>query len=189
MISFLISRMARAAQIVNVPIKLWLYRKGPIWNLIQRVVRASTPDGVLVFTMQSGELAGRKMRLHYQNHKPFWTEDYERDVPTAILALAKPGMVAYDIGANIGYHSLLLATLAGTAGKVFSFEPLPSNVDWLRHNLLLNADLNKELIPKAVSNHVGESQLLVHRSITKNEVEGSDGYSDSFEDRILVPGL
>lgn len=42
-----------------------------------------------------------------------------------ILRLLSPGDVVYDVGANIGYTSLLFAHAAGPAGKVFAFEPSP----------------------------------------------------------------
>jgi FkbM family methyltransferase len=48
------------------------------------------------------------------------------------------GDVVIDIGANIGYFTLLLAKLVGTTGKVFAFEPEPSNFSLLNENIKLN---------------------------------------------------
>ena len=43
-------------------------------------------------------------------------------------------MIVYDVGANIGYISLMAAQLNGPDGKVFSFEALPANVQRLEQN-------------------------------------------------------
>jgi protein-L-isoaspartate O-methyltransferase len=39
----------------------------------------------------------------------------------------RPGSVVFDIGASVGYHTLLLATLAGSEGKCYAFEPNSEN--------------------------------------------------------------
>jgi len=50
----------------------------------------------------------------------------------------KRGMVVLDIGANIGYYTLLAARLVGDEGKVFAFEPDPYNYSLLRKNIEAN---------------------------------------------------
>lgn len=52
--------------------------------------------------------------------------------------IIKPGMFVYDIGANIGHHSVLFSKLVGPAGKVFSFEPQNYIFKVLNANLALN---------------------------------------------------
>ncbi|MCJ2180608.1 FkbM family methyltransferase [Novosphingobium album (ex Hu et al. 2023)] len=51
----------------------------------------------------------------------FW----EMATTEAVAQLIEPGMVAGDVGANLGYFTLLMADLAGPDGKVFAFEPNP----------------------------------------------------------------
>ena len=65
--------------------------------------------------------------------------------------LVKSGDTVLDIGANVGYISLVLAKCVGNSGKVFSFEPDSKNFASLKRNLALNADCNIEPIAKAVS--------------------------------------
>ncbi|HEY7615875.1 MAG TPA: hypothetical protein VH744_03655, partial [Terriglobales bacterium] len=48
--------------------------------------------------------------------------DYERDSQQAIESLIEPGFVCYDLGASIGYLSILMAR---TARMVYCFEPAP----------------------------------------------------------------
>jgi FkbM family methyltransferase len=52
--------------------------------------------------------------------------------------LAKPGMTAVDVGANLGLYSLLLAQLVGAKGRVVSFEPDPDLFSLLRDNCAAN---------------------------------------------------
>ena len=73
-----------------------------------------------------------------QLDKDYWLGTYEPELQSALRRFIPPGAVIYDVGANIGYVSLLLAKAAGEAGKVFAFEALPSNVEQLRRNLALN---------------------------------------------------
>jgi len=53
-----------------------------------------------------------------------------------------PGSVAYDVGANIGVHTLLLSRLVGRRGQVYAFEPVPA----LYHRLCENMRLNPSLV-------------------------------------------
>ncbi|MEH6586417.1 MAG: FkbM family methyltransferase [Halioglobus sp.] len=66
-------------------------------------------------------------------------EPYESSL---VLELLQPGHVFVDVGANIGYFSLLAATRVGDAGAVFAFEPDPANFELFmastRHNNLSN---------------------------------------------------
>jgi FkbM family methyltransferase len=48
-------------------------------------------------------------------------------------------MVVYDIGANVGFYTLLSSRLVGEGGRVFAFEPLPRNVAFLNRHVELNS--------------------------------------------------
>ena len=66
-----------------------------------------------------------------------------------------------DIGAHIGYYSLIFAKLVGAHGHVFSFEPEPSNFKLLEKNIKINNYKNITIIQKAVSNKNTKSTLYV----------------------------
>lgn len=65
-----------------------------------------------------------------------------------------------DIGANVGYYTLHLATLVGNKGKVFAFEPDPLNFSILEKNIHLNNFKNIILVNKAVSNSSSKTILF-----------------------------
>lgn len=52
---------------------------------------------------------------------------YERTLVDRLSDIVKPDWVCYDIGAHIGYYSLILAKLVGPQGRIHAFEPLPAN--------------------------------------------------------------
>ena len=93
-----------------------------------------------------------------ENYYP--KELYEKETVTLITKLIKPGMKIINIGANIGYFTILLANLVGPSGKVFSFEPHPENFEFLRKNLEINNCTNVESIMKAISNKNEKTTLL-----------------------------
>jgi FkbM family methyltransferase len=62
----------------------------------------------------------------------------EPQVQQALVDYLRPGMTFYDLGANIGYFSLIAARLVGPTGRVISFEADPEIAVRLRENLLRN---------------------------------------------------
>ena len=74
----------------------------------------------------------------------------------------KKGMVVVDLGANIGYYTLLTATLVGPRGKVYAIEPLPVNFSTLTRNVELNNLTNTiETHQLAISDREGESRFFL----------------------------
>lgn len=73
----------------------------------------------------------------------------------------KLGMTVVDLGAHVGYFSLLAAKLVGEKGRVFAFEPAPDNYTLLTKNIAINGYKNVIPIQKAVSNESGQIRLLL----------------------------
>jgi FkbM family methyltransferase len=86
----------------------------------------------------------------------------ESAVQEAMVRHLGRGGVFYDIGANLGFFSLLGAHLAGLdAGRVIAFEAAPDNAEAIRVNAALNRIANVEVICAAVTDHSGSAQLQV----------------------------
>lgn len=71
------------------------------------------------------------------------------------------GMVVVDIGANIGYYTLVAAARVGERGKVYAFEPEPSNYALLLKNIGANGYNNVLAVRKAVTNRTGTINLFL----------------------------
>ena len=85
-------------------------------------------------------------------------DPHETELVRSLLA---PGMVVVDIGANIGYYSLLAARCVGPEGHVYAFEPVPANVELLRRSVEANGYTQVQAIAKAVSDREGTIRLFV----------------------------
>ncbi len=75
------------------------------------------------------------------------------------LALLEPGDTFVDLGANLGYYSVLAALRVGPRGRVFAFEPDPDNFALLERNLAANRIGHARAERCAVSDHTGSAQL------------------------------
>jgi len=73
------------------------------------------------------------------------------------MKLVLPGMVCWDIGANVGFYALLFAELVGESGRVFAFEPVPRNIQFLRQHVQVNRYQNVRIVPRALDDVDGES--------------------------------
>jgi FkbM family methyltransferase len=89
----------------------------------------------------------------------FRTGCYERPVQELIEASLRTGDVFLDVGANVGFFTLLAARRVGAAGRVVAFEPVPANVGVLQRNLLVNRLRNVTVIPRAVAESAGVEDL------------------------------
>jgi FkbM family methyltransferase len=120
-------------------------------------------QGVFIRWLESGWLrvqTGRagmiRLSLHYLpiSHSQIGSiafGDLESSVQEAMVRHLPPGAVMYDIGANIGFFSLLGARLAGPEpGHVYAFEPAPENAQAIRVNADRNEFTNITVIAKAV---------------------------------------
>jgi FkbM family methyltransferase len=89
---------------------------------------------------------------------------FEREEVEQFLSLAKPGMTFFDVGANIGWYSLLAANRVGPNGRVHAFEPTPKLVCKLKTQLELNAFRNVTVNELAVSDHRGTARFFLHET-------------------------
>lgn len=84
----------------------------------------------------------------------------EIGVQEALRRLVGEGDVVYDIGANIGFFTLLGARLAGPAGHVYAFEPDPTGAAAVRDHATLNGFANVTVFEKAAGEAWGHETLL-----------------------------
>jgi FkbM family methyltransferase len=83
-----------------------------------------------------------------------------------LAAHLRTGQVFYDIGANVGFLTLVGARAVGRTGRVYSFEPSPDNVVALRRNVGLNRLTQVEIVEAAVADKSGRSEFAIGTSTT-----------------------
>lgn len=88
-----------------------------------------------------------------------WLGISEKEKRGLVQKLVQPGQVFYDLGANVGYYSLIASTLVGEKGRVLAFEPSPRNLNFLHQHLTLNHIRNVEIFPLAVSDKKGVAKF------------------------------
>jgi len=75
----------------------------------------------------------------------------EPEQTAAFVAEVKEGDTVFDIGANVGYYSILASGLVGKTGVVAAFEPSPRNLRFLQEHVDLNKTENVKIMPFACS--------------------------------------
>ncbi len=86
----------------------------------------------------------------------------EEDQLLIIKNEIKRGMVVLDIGANIGYYTLLLESLVGPQGKIYAYEPSSENFNHLKDNIKLNNKENIiEVFHAGISDQTGSETLYL----------------------------
>jgi FkbM family methyltransferase len=89
---------------------------------------------------------------------------FEPAILDLLRAFIVPGCRMLDIGANIGWFTNIAPKLCGPAGRVYAFEPDPTNAAMLRGNLALNRAQNVRVIEAAAG--ARRSTMFLSRSAT-----------------------
>jgi FkbM family methyltransferase len=130
--------------------RLWeSYDRRMAWRTRVRPKIATTPFGFKVhvqlpdFIQKNIWLTGR--------WEPFVTECFRR--------MLAPGDTFVDVGANIGYYSLLASRIVGERGYVYAIEASPTIFALLRANIALNHATNVETVHALAASHDGEQEF------------------------------
>jgi len=85
----------------------------------------------------------------------------EGDVEIFIKSCLRVGSVFVDVGANIGYYTLIASKLVGSQGRIYSIEPVPSTATILKANVKLNNCLNVSVYEVAIWSSKGTLTLKI----------------------------
>jgi FkbM family methyltransferase len=105
-------------------------------------------------------------------------EPFETELVRNHLA---PGNVVLDVGAHIGYYTLLSSKLVGPAGRVYAFEPTPDTFAILERNARTNERTNVTPVNAACGAHSGTATLYL------NPANAGDNHLFSAEDSAGPP--
>jgi FkbM family methyltransferase len=101
----------------------------------------------------------------------------------------RPGDAFVDVGANIGYFSLLAAKLVGESGKVVSVEAHPHLAELLRRNVILNDVRNTTTWHRAAWSEATNLKFHLRANFASNSSAGSlgeSGLSDHHDTEAIV---
>lgn len=109
-------------------------------RLLQRLLVDERDERTCLVTFRMRDGSRMRVDLRSPGESPaFWAGDYERRLLTPFLSCVRPGAVALDVGANIGFYAIALGRrLAPSGGTVYAFEPITANHERLVHNIELN---------------------------------------------------
>ena len=111
----------------------------------------------LMLRIRSGPLEGRKWKA--SSGIRFIKGTYEPKNVEAIQKTVKEDDVVYDVGAHVGYFSVLMGDIVGSGGKVIAFEPRGLNLGYLQRHVSVNNCDNIKIVSKAVGDHSGHAKL------------------------------
>ena len=141
-----------------------LVRRSPAASRLRRILSDAAPDGVRCIEVCGGRLKGASLFVDLACEKYYWLGTHEELVQDAMAAQVGAGFTVYDVGAHVGFFTLLASRLAGADGRVIAFEPRPDNVERLRRNIEANGARNVEVVAAAASDCDGTAAFVMHES-------------------------
>ena len=106
----------------------------------------------------------------------------EPPVQEALRRLLAPGAVFFDVGANVGFFTILGARLVGPSGRVIAFEPVPGCARAVARNIELNGFAHAEIREAAVGARGGTARLLVVGEASWSHLASTGRHADVREE-------
>ena len=103
-----------------------------------------------------------------------------------VLAMLQAGDVFVDVGANIGYFSILAASVVGDGGAVFAFEPDPANFSLLQASAAHNG-LQQQItaVQGGLAEHAGDGRLFLSEdNLGDHQIYAGDAQRSSVPIRL-----
>lgn len=150
-----------SGSIVVKKVARWLYHSIPSPRVRDALVAAAAKPFRSKIVRRN--LGGYQAELHLGESMELaaYFGSFERDMVDLIDRLTKPGMIALDIGANVGLHTLRIAHRVAPNGLVYAFEPTEYAFRKLCRNAALNPNLKIEALRLALSNE-GATDVEIH---------------------------
>jgi FkbM family methyltransferase len=151
---------------------------GALYRSFQPAGTVTANVAGLTLRLDPGDLIVTRPMLVYGTWEPFETQVF--------LSLLEKGMRVVDIGANIGYYTLLAARAVGQTGRVYAFEPTPRIYELLCQNVQANGFSNVVTIQKAVANRSGTARLYLDRNNAVNRLSPALEREGSVEVEVVT---
>lgn len=128
--------------------------------LFNRIV----PADETVVTIRSGAGKGLRLPVMPRSEKFYWTGAYERHVQDLLTGMLEPGMRFWDVGAHIGFFTLIAARLVADSGSVTAIEPMPDTRIRLNRAIALNGLTNVTVCDFAIADSADVRTLYPPRA-------------------------
>jgi FkbM family methyltransferase len=163
-------------------------RRAPILGeVVRRVIDALVPNrGLLLARVRLGPLQGMVLEVDPRTQIDAVVGRYETAVQRVVEEVLEEGQVAFDVGAHLGYFTLLMASRVGSTGRVVSFEPDPTVMGALHRNVKRNGAKSKAeiiLVPAAVDDTPGRAHFTEGRETSRGRL--TEGAGD-FEVEVMT---
>lgn len=126
------------------------------------------PDGAQESACLLVDRAGHTQRVMFELFRS--GRLYESHTTAVVAGALRPGDMAIDVGAHVGYFAVLFRLCVGERGSVLAFEPMPTTYRQLLRNVLGNRFRNVMALPIALSDASGEAMFYLD---PENEGESS----------------
>ncbi len=108
------------------------------------------PEGILFLNQQDPVVSGALMLGAYE---PFFSKIFR--------AHLKPGMTIIDVGANIGYYTIIASAHVKSSGKVIAYEPEHANVNFLHESIRANKFMNIIVVEEGLGDREQNASLYL----------------------------
>ena len=129
------------------------------WRLIDRYLPR--------LRIMGGKMGARTITTHHKfkmrvnlsewiGQHIYMTGGFEKEVAETLRKILEPGDVFVDVGANIGFFSLLASKVVGPGGRIYAFEPAPGTHQIFENNIKINGLNNIDVHQIALSRSNGQ---------------------------------
>ena len=145
---------------MRVPIRWRIHFASSIVNLL---MVGKSENGWPMFRILAGPARG--LCFYLPNKQRWMALSFslrlnEPEVTNILQTRCQPGSVVFDLGANLGYHTLNLSRLVGTSGRVEAFEADPDSAAMLQKTIAYNKIKNTSVQPYAVTDSAGQAEFI-----------------------------
>lgn len=128
-------------------------------KLLRMPLRVIPQNAVLPILQGPGR--GLKWIVRSYNHG-CWLGSYEFEKQAVLREIVQAGDVVYDIGAHVGYFSIIFGKLVGATGAVYAFEPVKENYDFIVQHISINKLPNVRAIHAGIAAASGMVCFVTH---------------------------
>lgn len=160
-------------------------------------VRRRLGRGSMAAAPETAELEGFRILASREDlavGKTVLAGRYEPEVEAVFRAVLRPGMGVIDVGANIGFFTMLAGALVGAEGSVLALEPNPVNARMAEASRRLNGFAHVTVVQAAAGR--GPGMLAINTSfsngttsaIEADAVLGVESVACVAVDQLALPG-